>query len=68
MWRALKQKLRNRKPHGGWTLLDLKKAMVDIWEKEISINLINNYIDMMPERGRVRGVGETHTRTPSVPE
>jgi len=50
IWRVLKQRLRNRKPHGGWTLLDLKQAMVDIWEKEISINLINSYIDTMPER------------------
>jgi transposase len=24
IWRVLKQRLRNRKPYGGWTLLELK--------------------------------------------
>jgi hypothetical protein len=28
----------------------LKDALLDIWEKEISIALINKYIDTMPER------------------
>lgn len=50
IWRVLKQRLRNRRPHGGWTLSDLKDAMIDIWEKEISIKLINKYIDTMLQR------------------
>jgi hypothetical protein len=50
IWRVLKQKIRNRNPHGGWTLSDLKGAMVDIWEKEISIELINRFIDTIPQR------------------
>jgi transposase len=50
IWRVLKQRLRNRRPHGGWTLSNLKEALVDIWEKEISIRLINRYIDTMPQR------------------
>jgi transposase len=50
IWRVLKQRLRNRKPHGGWKLEDLKAAMVDIWENEISIELINRFIDTMPQR------------------
>jgi transposase len=53
IWRVLKQRLRNRKPHGGWKLSDLKEAMINIWEKEISIDLINKYIDTMPERIRM---------------
>jgi hypothetical protein len=50
IWRVLKQRLRNRKPHGGWSLSDLQKALQDIWENEISITLINRYIDTMLER------------------
>ncbi|RFU25235.1 hypothetical protein B7463_g11099, partial [Scytalidium lignicola] len=51
IWRILKQLLRNRKPHGGWNLEDLKEAMVDIWDHEISIeNHINHFIDTMPQR------------------
>lgn len=50
IWRVLKQRLRNRKPHGGWKLEDLKAAMLDIWENEISIDLINRFIDTMPQR------------------
>ncbi|CZT10276.1 uncharacterized protein RAG0_14798 [Rhynchosporium agropyri] len=50
IWRVLKQKLRNRNPHGGWTLEDLKKAMIEVWENEISIELINRFIDTIPQR------------------
>lgn len=45
IWRVLKQRLRNRNPHGGWALEDLKEATVDIWENEVSIELINRFID-----------------------
>lgn len=55
IWRVLKQKLRNRNPHGGWKLEDLKAAMQDIWEHEITVELINKFVDTMPERiGKVR--------------
>jgi hypothetical protein len=50
IWRVLKQRLRNRNPHGGWKLKDLKEAMLDIWENEISISLINRFVDSIPER------------------
>lgn len=30
VWRILKQKLRNRKPCGGWSLIELKEAVFDI--------------------------------------
>ncbi|RFU26442.1 hypothetical protein B7463_g9882, partial [Scytalidium lignicola] len=51
IWQVLKQLLRNRKPAGGWKLEELKAAMQDIWENEISIERhINHFIDTMPER------------------
>ena len=53
IWRVLKRRLRSREPHGAWKLSDLKEAMINIWEREISIDLINKYIDTMPERIRM---------------
>lgn len=51
VWRILKQLLRNRQPHGGWTIQQLKDAVVDIWKTEISAEkYFNKYIDSMPER------------------
>ena len=50
IWRVLKQKLRNRNPYGGWKLEDLKAAILDIWENEISIDLINRFVDTIPQR------------------
>jgi DDE superfamily endonuclease len=51
VWRILKQFLRNRKPHGDWILQQLKEAIIDIWDKEISAEEhFNKYIDSMPER------------------
>jgi hypothetical protein len=50
IWRVLKQKLRNRNPYGGWNLEDLKKVILDIWEKEITMELINGFVEAMPER------------------
>lgn len=50
IWRVLKQRLQNRNPHSGWNLEDLKLAMLDIWENEISIELINGFVDSIPER------------------
>jgi hypothetical protein len=50
VWRVLKQLLLNRRPHGGWTLQQLKDAIVDIWGNEISAEkILNQYIDSMPE-------------------
>ena len=50
IWRVLKQRLRNRNPHGGWKLEDLKAAILDIWDNEISIEMINRFVDTMPQR------------------
>lgn len=50
VWRILKQRLRNRKPHGGWNLIELKEAVKDIWENEITVEDFNKYIDSLPER------------------
>ncbi len=49
VWRILKQRLRSRKPHGGWSLEDLHKALLEVWD-EITIEDFNKYIDSMPER------------------
>lgn len=48
-WCFIKQKLQNRKPHGGWTLPDLIKAVMDIWAYELTQNYFNKWIDSMPE-------------------
>ena len=53
MRKVLKQKLQNRKPHWGWTLSNLQEAMVDIWNNEITIDLIDKYIDPTPQRIRM---------------
>lgn len=50
IWRILKQRIRNRNPHGGWSLIQLKEALVDIWENEIKVEDINKFIDSLPER------------------
>jgi transposase len=50
VWRIMKQRLRNRKPHGGWSLPDLKEALIDVWNTEISISDFNKYIDSLPDR------------------
>jgi hypothetical protein len=50
LWRVIKQKLRNRKPHGGWTLENLREAVIDIWEHEIGPEIYNKWIDEMPEQ------------------
>jgi len=63
VWRILKQKLRNRKPYGGWSLKDLQEAVLDIWENEITIKDFNKYIDSLPERlekVRLRKGAQTH--------
>ena len=52
VWRILKQKLRNRNPHGGWNLTQLKEALMDIWNNEITVEDFNKYIDSMPQRIR----------------
>jgi hypothetical protein len=63
VWRILKQRLRNRKPYGGWSLKDLQEAVLDIWEKEITVEDFNKYIDSLPERlekVRFRKGAQTH--------
>jgi hypothetical protein len=50
VWRILKQRLRNRNPHGGWNLTQLQEAVQDIWANEITVEDFNKYIDSMPER------------------
>jgi hypothetical protein len=63
VWRILKQLLRNRRPSGGWSLEQLKEAVVDIWEHEITVEHFNKYIDSLPERlakVRMRKGAQTH--------
>ena len=63
VWRILKQLIRNRKPHGGWSLKDLKEAVMDIWENEIKVEHFNKYIDSLPKRlakVRMRKGAQTH--------
>lgn len=50
VWRVLKQRLRSRKPHGGWSLEQLKKAVQEIWDNEITLNIYNKWIDEIPKR------------------
>jgi len=62
VWTILKQKLRSRRPLGGWSLKDLQEAVFDIWEKEITVTF-NKYIDWLPERlerVRFRKGAQTH--------
>ena len=44
------QRLRNRKPHGGWTLPQLIEAIQEIWAKELTVDYLNKWVDSMPER------------------
>jgi hypothetical protein len=63
VWRILKQRLRNRKPYGGWTLEELQEAVLDIWEHDITVEDFNKYIDSLPERlqkVRFRKGAQTH--------
>jgi hypothetical protein len=63
VWRILKQRLRNRKPYGGWSLKDLQEAVLDIWDNEIIVEDFNKYIDSLPERlekVRFRKGAQTH--------
>jgi transposase len=50
VWRFIKQMLRKRKPHAGWSISDIRDAVVDIWDNELIYNLYNKWIDEMPER------------------
>jgi transposase len=40
-WRFIKQRLRNRKPHGGWLLKELTEAVMDIWAHELAQDYFN---------------------------
>jgi transposase len=63
VWRILKQRLRNRKPYGGWTLEELQEAVIDVWEHDITVEDFNKYIDSLPERiekVRFRRGAQTH--------
>jgi hypothetical protein len=63
VWRILKQKLRQRNPFGGWSLEDLQKAVIDVWENEITVENFNKYVDSLPERlakVRFRKGAQTH--------
>ena len=50
IWKILKQRLRNRNPQGNWTIEDFEKAIINIWDNEISIETINRFVDTMPQR------------------
>ena len=63
VWRILKQRLRSRKPYGGWSLKDLKEAVFNIWNNKIKVEDFNKYIDSLPERlkkVRFRKGAQTH--------
>lgn len=49
-WCFIKQGLRNRKPHGRWTLPESTEAVMEIWAKELTQGYFNKWIDSMPER------------------
>ena len=50
IWRRMKQELRNRRPHGGWSLEELKCNVFDIWDHHITQAMIRSHIDTMSER------------------
>ena len=45
VWSVLKQKLHSRKPHGGWSITQLKEAVLDVWDNEITPQIYNKWID-----------------------
>lgn len=49
-WRFIKQRLRNRKPHEGWSLEELTKAVINIWAHELTQDYFNKWIDSMQHR------------------
>jgi transposase len=49
-WRFIKHWLRNRKPHSGRCLEELKAAVVDIWNNELTCDYFKRWIDYTPER------------------
>jgi hypothetical protein len=49
-WHFIKQRLRNRKPHGGWSLAELTEAVMDIWANELTQDYFNKWIDSMQDR------------------
>jgi hypothetical protein len=49
-WRFIKQRLRNRKPYGGWILPQLIEAIQDIWDHELTVDYLNKWIDLIPDR------------------
>lgn len=52
VWRILKQRIRIRNPHGGWSLTQLQEVVKDVWDSEIKVEDFNKYIDSMPQRIR----------------
>ena len=50
VWRRVKQELRNRRPHGGWSLEDLKRNVFDIWDSHLMQAMIQRHIDTMSDR------------------
>lgn len=40
-WRFIKQRLKNRKPHSGWTLPQMIEAIHEIWDKELTVDYLN---------------------------
>lgn len=45
----MKQRIRNRRPQGGWTLEKLTKAIYEVWE-ELRLEDYQKIIDSMPKR------------------
>ncbi len=47
----MKQRLRNRRPQGGWAIEALKQAIFEVWE-ELQVSDYQKVIDSMPQRLR----------------
>jgi hypothetical protein len=41
--------MRSRTPHAGWGIKELKAALVEIWDDEISPQLFKEWTDEIPE-------------------
>jgi hypothetical protein len=54
----MKQRLRNRNPHGGWNLTQVQEAVQDIWDNKITVKDFNNHIDRLFARIDYKGANK----------